>query len=103
MLNFGLNKSDIENINARTYNIETGLFILPRFDSELISIFKKEDIDFLAYDKDTIYLKLELASEYLGKKITQGVIKETKKDFKCNSHVVENIFITILRDLGSLN
>jgi len=83
MFNYGLNKFDIEKINSKTYDLETGIYKKTiHFDSELVSIFKKEGINFLAYDKDTIYLKLDLASDYLGKKITQEVIRETKKRFQ---------------------
>jgi formylmethanofuran dehydrogenase subunit E len=83
MFNYGLNKFDIEKINSKTYDLESGNYKKSiQFDSEIVSIFKKEGINFLAYDKDTIYLKLDLASDYLGKKITQEVIKVTKKRFQ---------------------
>jgi hypothetical protein len=101
MFNYNLDKKDIAKINPNSYDINTGIYKQSKskeniqFDQELRSFFLDEGIDFLSYSADTIYLKLDVLGLFLGKKITQEVIRETKKKFqiqcpRCGSFFVND-------------
>lgn len=106
MLNYNLDKYDISNINSSTYDTNTGFYkkhktkIKIQFDQELVSILTEEGLDFLSYQADTLYSKLDVIGTYLGKKVTQEVIRETKKRFQIQCPRCGNFYDNDSKNFG---
>lgn len=84
---YAMDKKIISKFSYETYNTLTGEFnygkIKKKLDSELVQILSKELI-IGYYSEDSIYEKLKLAGELIGRNVTQEDIDATRKLFTIN-------------------
>ena len=105
MYNYGIDKFAIAKI-GKTLDLNTGEFFpngstrSVKLDEELLTIFKKNGLNFLPSNNTNVYDRLTDIEEVLDRNITQKIVEKTRERFKFKCPDCDELFENDPREFG---